>query len=112
VFTSAVFSGTAALRPVSALPAFPSRFRFTHQAGEGCPHYLESTLFGIPLIRGNEHFLDGKGHLDLGPIGVSEGPEVDQGANLGLWAESIWLPSIWRPIHGLAGRRWMTAQLC
>ncbi|MBN2004400.1 MAG: hypothetical protein JXA21_13680, partial [Anaerolineae bacterium] len=29
VFTSAVLSGRATLRPVMAFPAFPSRFRFT-----------------------------------------------------------------------------------
>jgi len=95
VLTSAVLSGRATLRPVMAFPAFPSRFRFTYIAGQDYRHYLEITLFGQPLIKGNEHFLGGKGHLDLGPIGMSEGPHVDQAGNLGLWAESIWLPAIY-----------------
>ncbi len=95
VITSAVFNGRATLRPVSSFPAFPSRYRFTHTAGQDYRHYLEITMFGIPLIKGNEHFLEGRGRMDLGPLGISEGPGVDQAANLGLWAESIWLPSIW-----------------
>lgn len=94
LITSAVLSGRGTLRPVMMFPAFPSRFRFTHNAGQDYRHYLEITMFGQPLIKGNEHFLDGKGHLDLGPIGISEGAHVDQAGNLGLWAESVWLPAI------------------
>jgi hypothetical protein len=95
VIESAVFGGRATLRPVASFPAFPGRFRFTHIAGQGYRHYLEITMFGLPLIKGNEHFLNGKARLDLGIIGVSEGPNVDQAANLGLWAESAWFPAIW-----------------
>jgi len=95
VIESAIVSGRGTLRPVMSFPAFPARFRFTHIAGQGYRHYLEATLFGQAVIRGNEHFLEGKGHLDLGPIGISQGPNIDQGANLGLWAESVWLPAIW-----------------
>ena len=95
LITSAVISGRATLRPVLALPGLQSRFRFTHQAGQGYRHYIETTFFGLPLIRGNERYLGGKGYLDLGPIGVSEGPNIDQAGNLGLWAESVWLPAIW-----------------
>ncbi|MEJ5308295.1 MAG: hypothetical protein WHX52_00865 [Anaerolineae bacterium] len=71
-----------------------SRFRFTHSAGWDYRHDLEATLFGWPLARGDEHFWGGKGHLDLGPRGVSEGPHEDQAGNLGAWAESVRLPAI------------------
>jgi hypothetical protein len=46
-------------------------------------------------MRVDERYLDGRARLDL-PFGVTENsPKVDQAANLGMWAESVWLPSIW-----------------
>jgi hypothetical protein len=92
VLESLVVTGRARLR-IMGIP-FPARFRFTHIAGQAYRHYIETTLFGLPVMKVNEHYLDGTGRLEL-PFGVEEGPQVDQGANLGLWAETLWLPSIY-----------------
>jgi len=92
VIESAAISGRARLRIMGI--AFPSRFRFTHDAGESYSHSIEATIFGIPLMRVNERYAGGHARLEL-PFGVTEGPRVDQGANLALWAEAVWFPSVW-----------------
>jgi len=92
VIESAVISGRGHLR-VNGI-TFPARFRFTHRIGSDYRHYIETTVFAQPLMKVNEHYLDGKSRLEL-PFGVSEGPKVDQGANLALWAEAVWMPSVW-----------------
>ena len=89
---SAVISGRGRLR-IKGI-TFPTRFRFTHRTGNDYRHYIETTLFGLPLMKVNEQFLDGESRLEL-PFGVSEGPKVDQGANLALWAEAVWMPAVW-----------------
>ncbi|HJR79134.1 MAG TPA: DUF6544 family protein [Anaerolineales bacterium] len=96
LITSAVISGRGTLRlPSKGGVTFPGRFRFTHQAGQGYHHYIEATFFGQPLMKVNEHYLEGRSRFEL-PFGVTEDePKVNQGANLALWAESaFWLPSI------------------
>ncbi len=92
VIDSAVISTRGKLRFAGI--TFPHRFRITHDAGQGYRHYIEATLFGMPLMKINEHYLDGQARMEL-PVGVIENePKVDMAANLGLWGESVWLPSI------------------
>ncbi len=104
VIPSAVVSGRATLRLAGV--TLPGRFRFIHEAGAAYRHYIEATLFGLPVLRVNEWYLNGASRLEL-PFGVTENePKVDQAANLGLWAESLWLPALfltdprvrWEPV--------------
>jgi len=93
VITSAVISGRATVRIAGV--TMPARFRFTHRAGHDYRHYIETTLFGLPAFKVNEHYLDGQARMAL-PTGViKDSARVDQAANLALWAEALWFPSVW-----------------
>jgi hypothetical protein len=105
VITSAVVTGRGKLRPFGPF-YFPARFRFTHIAGQSYRHYIEATFLGIPLMKVNERYLDGKSLFEA-PVGyIDNDPKQNQGANLGLWAESAWFPAIfltdprvrWEPV--------------
>lgn len=91
VIHSMVLTGKARLRINGLL--LPGRMRFTHDAGKAYRHYIEVTFWGYPVMRVNERYVDGKGLMEL-PFGTVEGPKIDQGANLAVWGESIWLPSV------------------
>lgn len=92
VIDSAVISGRGSMR-ISGV-TLPVRFRFSHLTGEAYRHHIQTTIYGARMLTVNEWFLDGGGRLEL-PFGVSEGLQIDQGANLALWAEAVWMPSAW-----------------
>lgn len=110
IIHSAVLTGTLELR-ISGLP-MRGRFRIIHQAGKGYRHYLEATFFGWPVLKVNEWYLDGVARLELPFATVDNEPKVNLAANLGLWAESVWLPGIlatdprvrWEPVDGSSAR--------
>jgi hypothetical protein len=89
---SAVVTGRGTMR-INGI-TLPARFRFSHVAGRHYRHYIENSVFAARVLTVNEWFTDGTGRLEL-PFGVFEGPKIDQGANLALWAEAVFMPSVW-----------------
>jgi hypothetical protein len=94
VIETAVIKGRAVISPFGV--KLPARFIFVHNAGRDYRHYIEATWFGLPLMKVNESYVDGSSHFEIPVIGTFENdPSISQGANLALWAEAGWFPSIW-----------------
>jgi hypothetical protein len=103
VIETVVVSGRGWMRFVG-LKA-PIRFRFTHEAGQSFRHDIHITLFGLPLMKGFETYIDGRGWANT--PGMQAGAGFDQGSNVSLWAEALnWFPAVlltdprveWRPV--------------
>jgi hypothetical protein len=94
IIESVVMKGRAFIAPFGV--KLPARFLFVHKAGKGYRHYFEATWFGMPIMKVNERFVDGQSLFEL-PVGapVVNDPSTNQAANLAVWAEAAWFPSIW-----------------
>jgi hypothetical protein len=94
VIESAVLKGRAVIAPFGV--KMPARFVFVHEAGKGYRHYIEATWFGIPIMKVNERYVDGQSLFEL-PVGdpIVNDASTNQAANLAVWAEAAWFPSIW-----------------
>lgn len=93
VIDTVVITGRGRIRPFGVW--LPTRFIFVHNTGRDYRHYFEATMFGIPLLKVNEGYVDGESFFES-PMGTYyNDANTNQGANLALWAEAAWFPSIW-----------------
>lgn len=93
VINTVVIQGRGRMRPFGIW--LPARFVMIHNAGEDYRHYFETTIFGLPFLRVDEGYIDGQSYFES-PMGTYyDDPNTNQGANLALWAEGGWFPSIW-----------------
>lgn len=93
VIESAVIKGRAWLSPFGV--KLPARFVFVHNAGKDYRHYIEATLFGLPFLKVNEGIVDGKSFWEGPGPAIYDDASTNQAANLAVWAEAEWFPSIW-----------------
>ena len=93
VIDTVVITGRGHMRPFGIW--LPTRFMMIHNAGRDYRHYFEATFFGVPFLKVNEGYLGGKSFFES-PMGTYyDDPNTNQGANLALWAEGGWFPSLW-----------------
>jgi hypothetical protein len=93
VIKTVVITGRARIKPFGIW--LPARFVFVHSAGKDYRHYFEAMIFGIPFLKINEGIISGRSFFESPMGNINNDPNTNQGANLALWAEAIWFPSIW-----------------
>ncbi|MBI5955309.1 MAG: hypothetical protein HY865_26940 [Chloroflexi bacterium] len=88
-----VLTGRGRIRPFGIW--LPARFVMVHNTGKDYRHYFEATFFGLPFLKVNEGYVDDESFFES-PMGTYyDDQNTNQGANLALWAEGGWFPSIW-----------------
>lgn len=93
------------------LPWLPVSFWSEHNVGWSGLQRLAVTWFGLPVLRGFDQYVQGRGEMVIAGRRVA-GPEIDQAENLFLWAELVLLPSVlatrpgveWEPIDDHCAR--------
>ena len=94
IIETVVLAGRGVIRPFMNIP-LPARYLMIHNVGKDYRHYFEATFLGKPFLKVDEGYLDGVSFFEA-PMGkYYDDPNTNQGANLALWAEGAWFPSIW-----------------
>jgi hypothetical protein len=89
----------------------PFRFRGWYRAGESFLRRMEVTWFQRPVLRGVDSWVDGQGVFDMAGK-VETGERIDLGQVLTMWADSVWMPSVfiycpdihWEPVDDRTSR--------
>lgn len=93
IIESVVINGRGRIKPFGIW--LPARFIMVHHTGYHYRHYFEATFFGFPFLRVDEGYLDQVSYFES-PMGSHhDDPNTNQAANLALWAEAGWFPSVW-----------------
>jgi hypothetical protein len=93
VIETAVIKGRAQISPFGI--KLPARFIFIHNAGKDYRHYFEATWFGLPILKVNEGYVDQRSFFESPMGNIYNDASTNQAANLAVWAEAEWFPSIW-----------------
>ncbi len=93
VIESVVITGRGRLRPFGVW--MPARYVIVHRTGYDYRHYFEVTFFGLPFLRIHEGIIDGVSFFESPMGSYIDDPNTNQAANLAVWAEAGWFPSVW-----------------
>jgi hypothetical protein len=89
----------------------PFRFRGWYRSGEAFLRRMEVTWFQRPVLRGIDSWINGRGLFEMAGR-VESGERIDQGQVLSMWADAVWMPSVfvhdpnirWEPVDDHTAR--------
>lgn len=99
-----LLTGTARM----AIPGLPFRlwmnaqWQANYETGRAFTRVMDLGFFGRPVLQAVDHYKDGVGSVTVAGK-RNAGVNVDQAADLVLWAESVWMPSV---LFTTPGLRW------
>jgi hypothetical protein len=111
-FETAIIIGRGTLAPMAGV-AMPARFQFYYDRARGHYHEIETTWFGLPVMRVDERYLDEHAILQIPVVGrVENDAHTDHASRQGFWAELMtWIPATmldprlqWQPLDNTSAR--------
>jgi hypothetical protein len=71
----------------------PHRFKAWYRPGESYYRRMEITWYQRPVVRAIDKYINGEGLFQMGDR-VERDERIDQNQLLTLWAETVWMPSV------------------